>query len=437
MIVEKGLYKRVACFLCLLVVFSSCGRIAPNIATSDSGQVLSTPTARISVQTYKAGGEAVTPGPGYGLPGLLVYSTYRGIHFVGGTPLIDRLLVASSVGPNVSAVGFSPDGKWFAYYTGFAYEGYPYKLHLISASGEEIVTVPEYEIVPVQKGSHAGRWYVRWITNEYVMVGTFYPETIYDNEWVVGILNAFTGEWNDLAPGDLPNHNPTPHYPGTWAFSPNLKRVFSVSRQRQDDRTSVIWLVLWDVENQTRLWRDDRFYSSGFAYGNQNDAAWSADGSVLAFGGAETPKPTVRQLEQQGIYLLDQDGTQLRLVTNFSSSYETFSTYGLNWSPNGRYLAFMLLGRTAPEAEVTDHIYLYDLVSDRVIHLCQRQTSAGFLADSPVWSPDGRYLAYIDWKDSPQEVRLARVIDIYSGEVVTVAEDIGLLGGWGWSSVRP
>jgi hypothetical protein len=135
--------------------------------------------------------------------------------------------------------------------------------YLIAASGEERVTVPEYEIVPVQKGSYAGDWYVRWITNEYVMVGTFYPGETYDSDWVVGILNAFTGEWNNLTPGDLPNHYPGPHSPGTWAFSPDFERVLAVSRRRHDDDTPTIWtsttwLVLWDLEKRTELWQDDK-----------------------------------------------------------------------------------------------------------------------------------------------------------------------------------
>lgn len=412
-----------------MVTLSGCKQTPPTSRTPGSSQVLPTLTANVAVTACREWNKMVTPGPGYGLPGSLAY-TSNGIHLIGGTPLADRSLLTTNQA-DVGMVGFSPDGKWFAYYVGSAYKGRPYKLHLISMRGEEIVTVPEYEIVPVQAEGYAGGWgNVYWITNEYMRVEVYDPAATYSNKVTVGILNAFTGEWNETLLESLSNRNTRRYHIGALAFGPGLKRILYVARYENDAGFTVPTLMLWDLENQMELWRDDRLYGSSFTYGG-GDMAWSPDGSVIAFVGPEAPELSGRQyLDQQGVYILDRDGVQLQLITRFLSHYNFFFSYGLNWSPDGRYLAFILLGRTAPGVEATDRIYLYDSVTDQITYLCQRQQTTAFLGDAPVWSPDSRYLAYIDWKDSPQEVRLAKVIDIYTGEVVTVAEHIGRLGGW-------
>jgi dipeptidyl aminopeptidase/acylaminoacyl peptidase len=375
-------------------------------------------------------------GQGYGLPSLLGYQAHGDIFLVGGTPIINQLLVKAGES-DIGMIGFSPDGEWFAYYVGSISKGNSYKLHLISASGDEITTIPERKSVSTQDNSLAGSWgEAHWITSEYIGVKVFDPDAIHTNKMVFGILNVFSGKWNEIVLKNLPDHDPTPHYPGTWAFSSDFKRVLYVSLQRQDDGSADVSLVLWDIDNQVELWRDAQFFDSSFAFGYQ-DAAWSPDGAMLAFGGAEhLGDPAVRQLDQQGVYLLDRDGARLRLITNFLPTYETFTSYGFSWSLDGRYLAFMVLGRVSSDKEVTDRLYLYDTVTTQVMLLCQRQVASGRWHDGPVWSPDGRYLAYADSKLAPPdgEMRLLRVIDLCTGETLILAEDISFIGGWsnGW-----
>jgi len=435
MLVKKRPCECVVCFLCLFVlVLSGCKGAArpPEGASKSSSQTTLTPTDDLFPKACSNSQESISPDSDYGLPGTLAYTRRGDIRLLGGTPLVDRLLVDTD-GLDIGMVGFSPDGKWFAYYTGSADKGHLYKLHLVSASGEEIVTVPEYEIVPIQAGSFAGTWGgINWITDDYIKVGAFKPEAVHTNRYVFSILDAFTGKWHHSVLERLPAHDPDPHYPGTWAFSPDFKRVLSVSRQKQDDGTSIISLVLQDIENQVELWRDNRFYDSRFAFGTSREAAWSADGSVLAFGGAEVPESlSLHQLDQQGVYVLDREGVQLRLITNFSASYKTFYSYSLSWSPSGRYLAFWVRGSVTSEMEQTDDLYLYDAKNDCVIRLCRFQVTSSFWHDNPpIWSPDSRYLAYVDQQVFPRETRLLKVIDIYTGEVVSLAEDISSLGGW-------
>jgi hypothetical protein len=420
------------CALAIALSGCSCGTETLDAVKNSDSHTAPAPTACIPGEFCEEPRTLEMTDQGYGLPGLLGYQSRGDIHLIGGTPVSNQLLVEAGES-DVGLIGFSPNGEWFAYYTGSVATGGQYELHLVPRDGEEVVTIPEREAVAMQANSLAGSWgEARWITNQYIRVKVFDPDAIHTNKMVFGILNAFDGEWNDDVLRSLPGHDPTPHYPGTWAFSPDFERVFLVSAQPQSDSSALVSLVLWDSDSDVELWRDDRFSGSSFASG-YNDAAWSPDGAVLAFGGAENLEDSAtRQLDQQGVYLLHRDGAQLSLVTDFLSTYETFTSYGFSWSQDGRYLAFMVLGQVSSETQVTDRLYVYDAVTVRIIPLCQRQVASGRWHDGPIWSPDGRYLAYADSTQAPSddEMKQLRVVDLCNGDVVILAEDISFIGGW-------
>jgi hypothetical protein len=57
------------------------------------------------------------------------------------------------------------------------------------------------------------------------------------------------------------------------------------------------------------------------------------------------------------------------------------------WSPDGRYLAF-----TAAIEQANARVYVYDSQTDQVIRLTDNQ----YQAKSPIWSPDGKWVIYIE-----------------------------------------
>ena len=266
---QDSLRRSLARLVCLLViVLSGCKAVRMPVACKNAEQ-------------------PATPGPGYGLPGSVAYIGDGGVRLVGGTPLTDRLLLdIGQIGAeNFSEIGFSPNGEWFAYVTGNPYEGISQELHLISANRDEIVTVPEYELVPTQVGTDIGNWGAWWISDRYMGVSARDPIQFYHTRMVIGILDPFTGKWNNALLEALPAYEPGPNYPHSMAFSPDLKRVLTLA-----EGTNTVWLVLFDLENERELWRDDRFYESSFVSGGVGDTvAWSPDGSVVAFGGVEDP----------------------------------------------------------------------------------------------------------------------------------------------------
>jgi dipeptidyl aminopeptidase/acylaminoacyl peptidase len=118
-----------------------------------------------------------------------------------------------------------------------------------------------------------------------------------------------------------------------------------------------------------------------------NDAAWSPDGSRIAF---------VRyQAGDSGIYLMNADGTDVLQVTDGTSDASP------TWSPDGTHIAF------AREASGNADIYEVNADGTHVTRL----TDDRLQESSPTWSPDGSRLAFDGWDDAsggqpPSTVRL-------------------------------
>lgn len=435
--IAKRLMQHIALLYLVVIVLIACRSAVLPIdpAASNSSLELRTPTTYIQVKACAESDIPNRPSPNYGLPGSLVYSYMGKFYLVGGNPIANRPLpIAEQTEGAASMIGFSPDGKWFAYFTGSAYEGRSYKLHLISTESDEVITVPEYEIVPIRRGDYTGASSFRWLTNQYMLAEISDPRENYRDRLVHAVINPFNGQWIESALEDLPDRATARHHEGAVVFDPSFGRVLYAARIKNDIDSSVVAPVLWDFKREAELWRGPDLSYSDFAYGIRDRASWSPDGSQVAFVGPENPDlPAKLHLDQQGVYILDRNDSSLQLVTDFLATQNAFSAGGLSWSPDGRYLAFQLLQRTAADEEAKYGIYLYDLETDQVIFLCSRKQTVYYDMDAPIWSPNGHYLAYTSTDypfEGSQVVRSLNVINIYTGEVVIVAEPIGQLGGW-------
>jgi Tol biopolymer transport system component len=119
---------------------------------------------------------------------------------------------------------------------------------------------------------------------------------------------------------------------------------------------------------------------------------WDPTGSRLAFVGMQA-------IELRGIYVVDSDGSDLRLVSRQENVRE------LAWSPLGEVLAFS--ERTVVGGRVSQTIGLINADGSG-----KRILTDGPLDLSPCWSPDGRYIAYTSHDDGDAEVY---VLDTSSG----------------------
>ena len=141
---------------------------------------------------------------------------------------------------------------------------------------------------------------------------------------------------------------------------------------------------------------------------------WSPDGRTIGFEGRIAVASADGHSHRSAVYAVRSDGSAHRtLSTRPLAAYDAF---GLSWSPDGRYLAFVGLPdgstvpRTNPDAPLGDpptdvFVIAADGTGERNI------TRSATFETRPGWSPDGSRLAYLtadDWaEDRTVEYRLA------------------------------
>jgi Tol biopolymer transport system component len=153
------------------------------------------------------------------------------------------------------------------------------------------------------------------------------------------------------------------------AWSPD-GRIAIVSPETPDTGDSKIYVMNADGSGKRRLTSDT---------GSESDPAWSPDGRRIAF--------TSGRDGSSGIYVSNADGTEQRLLMPAAVTYPG----QLAWSPNGQKIAFTIELPKAPEAQTRNleiHVVNADGSGQR------RLTRSPVRDNSPVWSPDGRRIAF-------------------------------------------
>jgi dipeptidyl aminopeptidase/acylaminoacyl peptidase len=170
--------------------------------------------------------------------------------------------------------------------------------------------------------------------------------------------------------------------------------VLTTNDHESDQARSAIWMVSWDGKERLAL--------TSPAEGIEKPR-WSPDGRYLAF------LAPVSGSDRLQVMLLDRRGGDARAL----SLAGDVSRYA--WSPDGTRLAIVMVSSESPPEKsprpiVIDglhfkddqdgylgtnsvrHLYVYDLAGG---HSKALTTDPSFNEDMPVWSPDGRQIAFI------------------------------------------
>ncbi|MDQ4045025.1 MAG: S9 family peptidase [Chloroflexota bacterium] len=238
------------------------------------------------------------------------------------------------------------------------------------------------------------------------------------------------------------------------------------------DDSRVVWVV-------TRLDRDADTYKAAlwiaglngsdarqFTSGQYRDTApaWSPDGSQIAFiSNRPATLPKSDQNEESGkrqftqISLIAPDGGEARQLTSHSGGASS-----ITWSPDSRRIAFVgsdepepddtftapvTIGPVADEIVVRDiryrydgkgllkrysHIWGIDVASREAIQL----THGDVVDSAPVWSPDGRQIAFVGNQRDDRRRRAAQAIQTVSvngGDVGIISPNDGMFGAISWA----
>ncbi len=185
---------------------------------------------------------------------------------------------------------------------------------------------------------------------------------------------------------------------GDPQISPDGKWVaYTVSSvdTSKDRRNSDIWMVSWDGEQTIQLTNSDD---------GESTPRWSPDGKYLSFVSARNGEKNAQ------IWLMDRRGGEAKKLTNIKGDLDEYA-----WSPDGKKMVMSIKDQDFSDTAKTKtrspfvmdryhfkedrdgwvenrytHLYIFDIGSKKTDTL----TRGNFDEASPVWSPDGKQLAF-------------------------------------------
>jgi Tol biopolymer transport system component len=137
-----------------------------------------------------------------------------------------------------------------------------------------------------------------------------------------------------------------------------------------------------------------------------------------------------RREDSDGWYLRDEwfsiDRTgEINQLTHFEDYFTEADIEMASISPNGRYLAFWL--SVNPSTYPGYNLAVLDLETRQVVNYCIPGSPTKYSVE-PVWSPDSRYIALVDYYDKKTSDSHVILVDPAEEWAARVAENLAPLG---------
>lgn len=270
--------------------------------------------------------------------------------------------------------------------------------------------IADSDFQPVKIIDWKNEWNViiGWSDENRIVITKNEPEIPYKEPSKLVVLDINTLIEKEIIP-ELPNlydFQPLPAWNGYAPIIYNSSFTKAIYMKWTDETKSTYGYALWDVISNNELAFQEIVYTP--------KPQWSPDESYFVTTGLIDISP-------RDLFAVYQNG-QTKRLTNFDNYFQDAEVYNFSWSPDGDYLAILLIEKSENGKA---KLVLLNISTGVITDYC---ISVKIYGDTftntfvPLWSPDGNQLIVQDWYEvDRRQIVMINILDNYA---VILAEDV-------------